>query len=892
MAAGAPSLYHITTQLDRVLKDEKDARVLAIRSPSRGAWPLDVERNGRRFRLRWCSSPLEVREALSEERHDGLIVLTDLQETDLGSDVLARLARGRLFSIESWRMLRETFQARQIDPRLRGCDWMADLLLENRPAEGYPPVPGGVLDADTAWRALLSSVIGLAESRPDLDALLEWSLDDEGPGHFARLPETTRTGIADHLRKVCGAGGALVVDAIMQGNGADVVALGLACDVVFSDGWTSTDLLSAAVRLEPLIGRAQIPAPPARLWAEAAIRVARKLGGAARPIFDRAEQILDILQAGAHLARSKILPAAFDGRLASAAAAIDQALEAGGAPQAILEADRAGRLVFEHMQATQQSGRSERLSMALRLLRWLAEVKDAPPDRFEDLALAYVGDGGYVDWARSALLGGDSLASVSAVYVRLASEVRSRRERHNRDFATAFRTWNAEAGVVPSLTPIEAVLDRVVVESAGKSPVLVLVLDGMSFAVFRRLAEDLATDGWNELAIDGAALHAAISTVPTVTEVARASLLCGRLCQGAANAEKAGFSSHPGLVRASRGGPPPILFHKGELSDGGALAAPVREALGDTRHRVVGIVYNAVDDHLSGADQASPRWSLDELQFLRPILHEARNGGRLVIVTADHGHVLEDGSRQVAKGGGDRWRPLDSVGEGEIAFEGGRVLTPESKRDVVVACSEQVRYGSKKAGYHGGVTPQECLVPLAIFSAENNAPLWHFAAPLEPDWWQPLPLQEPAPPTVEERTPKPDQRRRRTPKPSASSTLCLFNNQEPPAAVAPAKPPAADWLDALLASEMYKAQRRLAGRNAPKDDEVKAVVAALEARGRLPRTVLAKQMGQPLFRMNGVLASIRRVINVDQTPILDVDEAGDWVQLDVKQLLQQFEIKG
>ena len=888
MVAGAPSLYHIASQLDRVLKEDKGDCVLAIRSPSRGAWPSHVERHGRRFLLRWCSSPLEMREALSEERQDGLIILTDLLEADLGSDVLARLARGRLISIESWRMMRETFQARQIDPRLRGRDWMADLRRENQPAEGYAPVPGGILDADTAWRALLSSVFGIHEPRPDIDALLEWSLDKNSRIDFASLPEAARQGIAAYLRDVCGAGGALVIDAILAGNSADVVALGLVCEVVFADGWTSTDLLASAVRLEPVVGRTQIAAPAARLWAEAAIRVVRKRGSSARQIFEQAELLAKTIQAFSFVSHSSILPAAFDARMTAAATAVGSALAGGYSSQSLQAADQAGRLVFEHLQAVQQPGRSERLRMALRLLRWLARTTKEESPRFEDLASAYVSDGGFVDWARSTLLGGDALAAVSEVYVKLATAVRGRREEQNRIFATAFKTWNGEAGVARSLTPIESVLDRVVVEAAAKAPVLLLVMDGMSFGVFRRLAEDLADDGWNELAYDGVAIHAAVSTVPTVTEVARASLLCGRLCQGASNVEKAGFAAHPGLARISRSGPAPILFHKGELSDGGALAGQVRAVLGDARHRVVGLVYNAVDDHLSGADQAWPRWSLDDLQLLRPILHEAKNAGRLVILTADHGHVLEDGTRQVAKGGGDRWRPSDAPTDGEIAFDGGRVMSPEGKHSVVVAWSEQVRFGSKKAGYHGGVTPQEVLVPLAIYAAGNVAPLWEFAPPVQPDWWQSLPTQEHAYPSLVAVTAKPEPARRRPAKQPLAGQANLFDDQ--PAAATPTEETPADWIAALLASDVYQAQRNLAGKNAPKDEDVKAIIAALETRGRLPRATLATQLGQPLFRMNGVLASLRRVINVDQTPILEVDD--DWVQLDVKQLFQQFEIKG
>lgn len=887
MAIGALSVQRISGQLERVLGKRPDARFIAIRSPARGAWPQHLSCGGRRFELRWCRSPLEMRDLLSEPPEDGVVILTDLQETELGGDVLARLCLQRLFSVESWQMLADAFQARKLDPRLRGCDWMAELLLERRPPEAYPPAPGGVLNADTAWRTLLATVLGLTEARPDLETLLDWTVSDEGPYRFSQLPEPARNGIANYLRDACGTAGSLIIDALVVGNGADAVALGLVCEVVFSDGWTGSDLLSAAVRLEALVGRSQILAPAARLWAQTAIRVARRQPQMPRAAFQHAEDVLRTIHAFDHVALSTLLPAAFDVRLNEAAAAIGRVLAASSnkVADAVAQAEQAAARVFDHHQATLQPARSERLRMALRLLRWLAAGAGSAEGGFEDIALRYVVDGSYVDWARTALLGGDELATVSAAYVGLAAEIRALRERQNRGFAEAFARWNQEAAPLRSLTPVEAVLDRVVAPVAATGPVLMLVLDGMSFAVFRQLSVELNADGWNELAIDDAPAHAAVAPVPTATEVARASLLCGRLCRGGQSVEKAGFAGHAALGRAARSGPPPVLFHKGELSNGGALAEEVRLALGDVRQRVVGIVYNAVDDHLDGADQARPRWALDDMQLLRPIIHEARNAGRTIILTADHGHVLEDGSRQIAKGIGDRWRPLAGLPEhGEIAFHGSRVLAPEGSSEVLVPWSERVRYGGKKTGYHGGVTPQEVLVPLAVFTAATDAPMWHFSPPATPDWWTtlaqgPVPAA-PAAPVPEKRRPKKTTERRSQP--------TLFPEQSP---VPPPSPrTAGDWLDALIDGDIFQAQCKLAGRGAARPEDVRAVLSALAARGRMPRTALARQLGQPLFRLNGLLSSVRRLINIDQSPILTVDDAGDWVELDLKQLAAQFEI--
>jgi hypothetical protein len=73
----------------------------------------------------------------------------------------------------------------------------------------------------------------------------------------------------------------------------------------------------------------------------------------------------------------------------------------------------------------------------------------------------------------------------------------------------------------------------------------------------------------------------------------------------------------------------------------------VRAAIADPHQRVIGVVYNAVDDHLSGPDQLHQRWTLEDLRLLLPLLREAREARRVVVITADHGHLLEDGTTQV-----------------------------------------------------------------------------------------------------------------------------------------------------------------------------------------------------------------------------------------------------
>jgi hypothetical protein len=60
------------------------------------------------------------------------------------------------------------------------------------PIEGYPPVSGGFLDAETVWSMLLSRGIGLTADRPDLLAILKWSSDVENVRRYREAPTDFR----------------------------------------------------------------------------------------------------------------------------------------------------------------------------------------------------------------------------------------------------------------------------------------------------------------------------------------------------------------------------------------------------------------------------------------------------------------------------------------------------------------------------------------------------------------------------------------------------------------------------------------------------------------------------------------------------------------------------
>jgi hypothetical protein len=905
VAAGPLSLPQIEAQALAVLDRASDARVIAIQAKAKAQWPESITLAGRAFQLRWCESPLMAREALSalEESGDGqeargLILLTPMASRDLGGDVVARLARTQVFQPDAWGMVQQLFKAREIDARLSRFRWMAQLLVERASMGAYPPVPNGFLDLDTAWRHTLSRCLALEASRPDAAMLLSWSLGTDSAGMFADLPDAAKPQISAWLGDSAGAVGTLVMRCVMAGNTHDAVPLGLVCGVVLSpQGEGVHELAAAAIRLERFMGDKRIGIAEGRLWAADAAKLlsAYALGpltpALRHGVNERAEALLRDLHVDAYAHLSDVLPLGFEQRLGLLAEALKSFIADPSA--ALLQSvERAASSVSTHANADAASTRMLRVRMAVRLCRWMVTERPDVKARstraatgFAALAQAYAREGAFVDWARFKLIGGDDLPGLSAAFVSLRDAARRKAEEFNAAFAQALQVWNREPRAEPACMPVEAVNERLIAPLAQQAPVLLLVADGLSYSIFRELCEDLEALGWDEQIVGPTpTLAVGVAVLPTITEVSRTSLLSGRLVVGAAAQEKQAFSSHSALVAASRASVAPVVFHKGELSDSEGLSSLVRDAIASPQQQVVAVVYNAVDDHLSGSNQIHVRWTVDDLRLLGPLLSEARRARRVVVITADHGHVIDDGTVQRGQGDGDRWRlPSGPLDESELLFEGGRVKTGAGD---AVACtwSEGVRHGAKKNGYHGGVSAQEVVVPLSVFTPRNmTLKGWQVAAAPQPDWWSPLEAAaQPLAPEAPAFSRKPPR-----PKPVALPQPDLFGAAAP---VAP-QAPGVHWIDALQASPAYMAQKALAARVAPADADVRALLDALAARGgKLSKAALAQRLSMPAMRISGFVNAAKRVLNVDQAAVLVLDETAGTVELNKELLARQFRV--
>jgi len=563
--------------------------------------------------------------------------------------------------------------------------------------------------------------------------------------------------------------------------------------------------------------------------------------------------------------------------------------------------------------------------MARRLARWL--MLPMPTAATVAGAVGWQADeGAFVDWARFRLLGGDELTELDHAYEAMRAAAIARRNAFDQPFAQALLQWNAQApGADARVVPVESVLDRVLGPIAASQPVLLLVMDGMSTSIYRELFTRIDNLGWVEmvpadaerpqgsdgplpsaLPPSGGGRRAAsiwglpligVAALPTVTEVSRTSLLCGRLALGTAAHEKTGFASHPALLAHSRSEVPPRLFHKGDLADSTNLSQEVRATIANPQQKVVGVVYNAVDDHLSGPDQLHQRWALEDLRLLLPLLREAREARRVVVITADHGHLLEDGTTQLSGAAApdklsDRWRPgREARAPHEVGFSGGRVVSADDSKAVVCLWGERTRYAGRKNGYHGGVSPQEVTVPLSVIVPLGmNLAGWQLAPPAQPEWWElPHLASVPAPAVAPAPAARPAGRKAAM---APVAQPSLFEPSEVAAVQsAAAATPADDWIGALLASAIYASQRQLAARVALPDDKMRLLLTSLSERGgKLSRAALAQRLSLPEVRLSGLLSAVRRMLNVDQAPVLKVDETAGTIELNKVLLLQQFRV--
>lgn len=904
MSAASPTFSQIKAQVTAIRQKVPKARVIGIHSPVRWTGQPDQPSGDVAYSIQQCDSPLALRMALRNPVSEGTtkVLITPLDDAELSQDILVRLAKRKLYQIDSWQIVRSLFQAHAVDPRLTRHSWMADALLESIHSGEYPAARGGFLDAETVWPLVLSSSIGLTADTSDLPALLRWSLDVEGTSRFRVSPSQFREAAVEWLTAQGGPTAGLVLASMTRWERPDAVPLGLAAGVVLHPA-SGGRLEKAVGKLEErFLGGATPDAGLAQRWSAAATELVRALRHsdprAYRQILQRADDILREVGAESSAYLSNTSPLGFDQRLAAFGQQLGELAAHGTWGQSARLTD-AWDAIRSHDQAAQDARRVERVEMAVRLVRWLAvsnRSDSTAPRSLGQAADEHLGDGSFVDWARLRLRAGDGMRELSEAYAQLFEAVTTVRERTAQHFGQLLVDWTSAVSPADGFVPVEQVLDEFVAPLAADRGALVIVIDGMSAAVWRELQADVARQEWTLLSESGRTRNRpALATVPSVTEYSRTSLLCGRLQRGAAGDEQAGFTQHPALLATCRNGIPAILFHKVSLQEAqdAVLAADVRDAIQSARRRVVGVVINAVDDHLFKGDQLDVRWSRDEIRVLPVLLHEARTAGRIVVLVSDHGHVLDYRTEGRPAEGGERWRLASGVpAHGELLIQGPRVLT-EGQR-LIAPWSERVRYAGKKNGYHGGLNPQEMVVPIVVLSSTDDLPIGWQEQPVDvPQWWDEpvvaLPIADQSVPRLKPaRTPPSRTLFDLEAEERPTTTVTVMKASAPGVTATPSTP---TWVSRLFNSPVYEQQKQLVGRGVPADDLLARLLTSLDARGgKLTTMALARALAFPEVRLPGLLAKVQRLLNIDGYAVLNRDDASQTVELNRDLLLKQFDL--
>jgi hypothetical protein len=524
----------------------------------------------------------------------------------------------------------------------------------------------------------------------------------------------------------------------------DALPLGLAAEVVYHP---DAQLDKAIGKLEERFLAGQSPqAATMQIWSSAAQQALKLMSADARQaLIQRSDAILTEIGAADFAYLSTLSEQGFDQRLSELSKHLTTLIKKPSQSN-LDKLTEAYQTVKTHQQATTDANRrrGQRIDMALRLVQWLVSYKanlPGDPKSLEDAIADHTQEGCFLDWARLTLPVAEPHRELSTAYSKLFDTITALRKTQSYQFAKLLKDWTAVGSTRKSVLPVEQILDTVVAPLAATAPVLLLVMDGMSMAVSQELLSDLTRQNWHLLTPESHnfPIQAGLAAIPSETSTSRTSLLCGKLTRGQQNQEKQGFTQHPALLQQCKRNAPPQIFHKATLqsTDAPMLSEELHSAIESTQHQVIGVVINAVDDLLSKGEQVDIEWSCDRIKVLQPILQAASNAKRLVILTSDHGHVLEHHTKYQSAQGGERWRIDDGQpNDQELQLTGERVLPPEGS-SIIVPWTEKLRYSSnKKNGYHGGITPQEMIVPIAVLAPSGiKLEGWSQTALQIPRWW-------------------------------------------------------------------------------------------------------------------------------------------------------------
>lgn len=923
----------IHAQIDHVSSRGYDTGIIGLAAQVKPGDRQDTVHAGTMLRIRPAGSALAVREALTEHRPgEWTVILTDRPDEDLGAGILAHLIGQRVRRADPWQAVRMRFHASRLDPALvrgTGSRALAGALLAAAPAEGWPPAPAGTLTRSHALSAVAARHLHLSSQVSDAVSVLQWCTQPNAITALAELRSTYGDELADAtldwIADTAGPAEPAVRIMLSRGEMTDIVPRGLVLHLVADEDRfdNPTEKHAAEVALASmnyLWGGTRPSTAALRALGEAAATVTADLiDGDKRSAANRVLQRADVLltkeaHAETLAVHSPVLISGLHRRLQRLAATlrggITNSPSAMAPPGVTKDIENAVDLVEGHHLAHSPIGngqaRVDAFRDAARLYRWLQTPHQPESADIAHHARRYLDHGAWVDRAIDRPFIGVDDPDLGAALRAVVSAAQERRRQEEREFADALaRATKQDAGaddgaIAEDSGPVwllEDLLPDVIMPLAKRAPALLLVMDGMSAAAATEILDDAIDNlGWVEAALPGASRRSgALAVLPTLTKVSRASLLCGGLTTGEQAVERAGYAE----LTTRSGKLTSELFHKAGVDTtvaGALVAGDVGSCIDDTQIDLVTIVLNTIDDALDRDDPAGTTWNAEAVKHLGPLLARARSAGRVVIMTSDHGHIVERREshlRSAPSLTSNRSRPATPpVLDDEVEVTGRRVLASEQR--AVLAVSDLLRYGPMKSGYHGGATAAEVIVPVIALlpDVDGSALDLDLLPPQTPAWWWPelMPVPETAvePPKATTRRPKK--------KSAPTQGTSLFDDLD----VEPHKDPAVDAPapqtrgpgHSVVTSEVFAEQKSVAPRVSVEDKQVAALVDGLHAANghRLPLRAAATLLGVTESRARGAITQAQTLLNVEGYPVLKLDIAAGSVLLDEGLMRQQFEV--
>lgn len=698
----APSENQLRSHINSTLEKYGASSLLGFYSPVGYSGRTELTVGSQTYRIETVESCLHFHQlaALAEAGQAHYVALCPDRDW-LTQDLKDRLPGRQLQELDPWESLRQAFGAEQIESRLKSdkrlAIWLQDIQNPN-----FPKVPGGHLTFDFAVEVLLYSRLQLTRDCADpVSCLLA----------LRHLGDQQPVGIEDDLLEFVikwflskgPAQTEFLVRLYVQHGARQALAFALVVECIYAQPQLPESLLAQG-RLERFLDGRPLPVAVGRSLAKNVqefVRWAEStdwLGGSQTLALQRLKEIN-----AHHLASNSLV------------------LEAGW-DRLVLEAtDGAGKFsqLSQHFLFAERQDDVEQLRMVYRIQAFLA----SPPCLEDQTSLAsllrlYLDNICWLDKARNWLSYPHSILGEVFQNSRLA--VQPWRDQFNQVFAQALAQANGQPaqGYLPIEDFVERIL-RPLLDSQRK--LLMIVLDGCSQATLLDLIDSFDGLNWSHYRPELADHQRLLSALPSVTQVARTSLFSGTLCQGQADSERRNFQ---------------LRFPKAKIHHKAEMKAALLEARSE-EHQLVAVVVNTIDDTLAKDDQLDLRWTSTLIAPLEPLLDAARMSNRLVLLVSDHGHLLDWGTRELpAKDGGNRWQPTASSKSvaGALSLEGGRLLlAPQAQ----LLYDENLRFGPKKRGYHGGISPQEMCCALALLApSASHIPKWSEEARKPPEWWQ------------------------------------------------------------------------------------------------------------------------------------------------------------